>query len=190
MIIKDIFSSGRKYDVIYADPPWQYKDKLNCGNRGAEHKYSCMDYNSICAMPVHSIAADDCLLGMWWVGPMAKEAFTVVESWGFDIITMTGFSWAKTTVNGKWHFGMGHWTRGNVENVLFARRGSPKRKDAGVSQFIPAMFRGHSVKPDAVGQKLRQLMYPCRMLEMFARRDSEMWDTWGMSYDFRNRNKQ
>lgn len=33
----------KKYKVIYADPPWSYKDKALAGNRGAGCKYKVMD---------------------------------------------------------------------------------------------------------------------------------------------------
>ena len=29
----------KKYNIIYADPPWSYEDKANAGKRGAGHKY-------------------------------------------------------------------------------------------------------------------------------------------------------
>ena len=85
-----------KYGLIYSDPPWQYRDKCNSGNRGACHKYSVMDLASIKALPVSDLAADDCLLAMWWVAPMPDEALAVVRSWGFTLKTMKGFTWVKT----------------------------------------------------------------------------------------------
>ena len=30
----DIFNTDKKYNIIYADPPWSYKDKALAGNRG------------------------------------------------------------------------------------------------------------------------------------------------------------
>ena len=32
--------SNAFFDIIYADPPWAYKDKANAGKRGAGHKYT------------------------------------------------------------------------------------------------------------------------------------------------------
>ena len=68
--------------MIYADPGWAYRDKLANGKRGAAHKYSVMDYRSLARLPVPDIAADDCLLAMWWVPPMPREALFIVEAWG------------------------------------------------------------------------------------------------------------
>ena len=38
----DIFRTDKKYDVIYADPPWSYRDKALAGDRGAGCKYDVM----------------------------------------------------------------------------------------------------------------------------------------------------
>jgi len=32
-----------KYKIIYADPPWNYRDKALAGKRGAGCKYKVMD---------------------------------------------------------------------------------------------------------------------------------------------------
>ena len=174
---------SRKYQIIYADPPWQYRDKASAGNRGACHKYSVMSYQDICKIPVHAIADDNCLLAMWWVGPQPEEALAVVNAWGFTLKNMTGFSWHKLTKHGKCYFGMGHLTRGNVENCLFAVRGKPKRVDASVRQFIEAQHRGHSRKPDEARDRLVQLMGDVPRIELFARESSLGWDVWGNEVD-------
>ncbi|MEO1391040.1 MAG: MT-A70 family methyltransferase [Cyanobacteria bacterium J06634_6] len=172
-----------KYQIIYADPPWQYRDEANAGNRGACHKYPVMTYQDICALPVQDIADDNCLLAMWWVGPQPREALAVVDAWGFTLKNMTGFSWHKTTKTGKSHFGMGHLTRGNVENCLFAVRGKPKRVNAGVRQFIQAPHRGHSRKPDEARLRLEDLMGNVPRIELFAREKPPYWDVWGNEID-------
>ena len=90
------------YQIIYADPPWSYRDKANAGNRGASHKYDCMTLDAIMDMEsyIESIAAEDCLLAMWWVPPMPLEAIEVVGWWGFELKTMKGFTWHKLTKHG------------------------------------------------------------------------------------------
>ena len=41
----------KKYDIIYADPPWSYSDK-GCNGNAAEH-YPTMTVDEICKMPVN-----------------------------------------------------------------------------------------------------------------------------------------
>lgn len=168
-----------KYNLIYADPAWTYRDKCHSGKRGAGYKYDLMTLEQLCALPVADLAADDCLLAMWWVNPMPAEALQVVAAWGFTIKTMAGFTWHKITKNGHRHFGMGNWTRANAENCLFAVRGKPKRSSAAVSQLIVAQVGKHSQKPPEARDRLVQLMGDVLRLEMFARERVDGWDAWG-----------
>lgn len=168
-----------KFNLIYADPPWTYRDKCHSGERGAGYKYPTMSVDELCNLPVKDIAADDCLLAMWWVAPMPSEAFDVLNSWGFRLKTMKGFTWHKRTKNGKSHFGMGNWTRANTEDCLFAVRGKPKRVSADVRQFIDAPIREHSRKPDEARDRLVQLMGDVPRIELFARQKFEGWEAWG-----------
>lgn len=167
------------FQLIYADPPWQYRDRCNAGKRGACHKYDVMDLGAIKALPVADIAADDCLLALWWVPPMPVEALEVVKAWGFTLKTMKGFTWHKLTKNGKSHFGMGHWTRANTEDCLFAVRGKPRRVCAGVRQFIESPIGRHSEKPAEARDRLVNLMGDVPRIELFARSLTPGWDSWG-----------
>lgn len=167
------------YQLIYADPPWQYRDQANAGNRGACHKYPVMTLDAIKALPIDEIAAPDCLLAMWWVPPQPAEALAVVTAWGFTLKTMQGFTWHKTTKNGLDHFGMGNWTRANAECCLFAVRGKPKRVCASVRSLIVATVGRHSAKPDDARQRLVQLLGDVPRVELFARVQSPGWDVWG-----------
>jgi N6-adenosine-specific RNA methylase IME4 len=173
----------KTYQLIYADPAWSYNDKCHSGQRGAGYKYPCMTLNDICNLPIPDMAAENCLLAMWWVPPMPEEAIRVVNAWGFKLKTMCGFTWYKTTKNGHRHFGMGNWTRANAENCLFAVRGKPKRVSAAVSQMIVAQVRQHSQKPDEARNRLVQLIGDVPRLEMFAREATLGWDVWGNQVD-------
>lgn len=167
------------YELIYADPPWTFKDKCNAGKRGASHKYNTMTVAELCALPISNLCAANCLLAMWWVAAMPHEALEVVDAWGFKLKTMTGFTWAKKTVNGRDHFGMGHWTRANAENCLIATKGKPKRKSASVRQLITAPVVEHSVKPVDARDRLVQLVGDVPRIELFARIAGDGWDAFG-----------
>ncbi|EDY2029989.1 hypothetical protein GTB64_004431 [Salmonella enterica] len=172
----------KKYKLIYADPPWEYKDKAKDGKRGAGFKYPTMDLLDICHLPVRELAdAESCLLAMWWVPTMPVEALRVVESWGFRFMTMKGFTWHKTNKHkGNSAMGMGHLTRANSEDCLFAVRGRvPPRIDAGVIQHITAPRLEHSAKPAEVRHRLERLLGDVPRIELFARGRIEGWDTWG-----------
>lgn len=183
---------NKKYNLIYADPAWPNRDSASAGNRGAVHKYKLMPLEEICSLPISNISADNCLLAMWWVGVMPREALTVCESWGFRLFNMHGLTWVKTTKHGKLHFGMGSLTRANVENMLFGTRGdaehilfgikgkvSALRKNASIRQTIHAPVGRHSEKPDVFRQTLVKLCGDVPRIELFARTNPSGWDTWG-----------
>lgn len=168
-----------RYNIIYADPPWQYNDKANAGKRGACHKYPLMTLSDIKRLDVASIAADDCLLAMWWTAPLMREAIEVVDAWGFEFTTGFGFLWHKISKYGKEFMAMGNWTRTNPEACLFATRGRPKRINYAVRSYLQAAHRGHSVKPAEARDRLVQLLGDVPRIELFARETTPGWDVWG-----------
>lgn len=168
----------KKYNVIYADPPWSYRDKGCRGN--AADQYPTMSIKDICSMPVQELSAENCVLFLWATYPMIKEALEVIDAWGFKYKTI-GFQWVKLNRSGNGYFlGLGHWTRGNTEPCLIATKGKPRRLSNGVSQLIFAPLRDHSRKPDIIRDKIQELMgYECSYIELFARKTTSGWDAWG-----------
>ena len=73
----------KKYNVIYADPPWAYKvwSKKGAG-RSAESHYPTMKIEDIKALPVGELAEKDCALFLWITFPMLREAWGVLDAWG------------------------------------------------------------------------------------------------------------
>ena len=56
----------KKYQIIYADPPWNYKVYSKKGlGRSAESHYPTMSIEDICALPVGNLADKDCALFLW-----------------------------------------------------------------------------------------------------------------------------
>lgn len=171
----------KKYNLIYADPAWTYRDKANDGERGAAHKYDVMTLQDICRLPVWDLAADSCLLAMWWVPTQPMEALKVVEAWGFRFMTMKGFTWHKTNKHkGNSAIGMGHMTRANSEDCLFAVKGKlPDRMDASICQHITSPRMEHSAKPPIIRDRLVQLLGDVPRIELFSRDNIDGWDNWG-----------
>lgn len=208
-ILKAYGFEDKQYEIIYADPPWDYDDKANSGKRGASHKYQCMDLQDIMALPVKRLAAPNSVLFMWHVGPMPMEAIKVAEAWGFTVRNFKAFTWVKlnkrfaAAVKKAFNIppeeiqtleddailemmvsltkmGMGHWTRGNTEDVLIATRGRPKRFDKGVKQTVFAPHPGiHSAKPDEVRDRVVAVAGDKPRIELFSRGRYPGWDVWG-----------
>ncbi len=83
---KDIYVfsefNGKKFNVIYADPAWSFNSKKSGGSMksGASQKYDVMTIEDLKNLPVQDLAADNCLLVMWWVGAMPQEAIDLVHA--------------------------------------------------------------------------------------------------------------
>lgn len=167
----------KNYQVILADPPWQYQQK---GLQGAaEHHYSTMSIEDICKLPIGCLADDDCVLFLWATFPQLPEALRVIKEWGFTFKTVA-FVWLKQNKKAvSWFFGLGFWTRGNAEICLLATKGHPKRQSAKVHQFIIAPVEQHSKKPDIAREKIVELMGDVPRIELFARQITPGWDVWG-----------
>src|SRR6476469_4114767 len=88
------FSKPRRYGVIYADPPWSFRNWSAKGTgRNAVSHYDCIDFEALAALPVSKIAADDFLV-LWATDPMLPRAFELIDAWGFEFKTV-GFYWVK-----------------------------------------------------------------------------------------------
>ena len=167
----------KKYNIIYADPPWKYQQKNLQG--AAEKHYSTMNMKDLCALPVEQLSDKDCVLFLWATFPMLAEALQLIKSWGIKYKTVA-FVWLKQNKKSPtWFFGLGFWTRGNAEICLLAVRGKPKRKSAGVHQFIISPIEKQSKKPDETRDRIVELMGDVPRIELFARQHTSGWDGWG-----------
>jgi N6-adenosine-specific RNA methylase IME4 len=165
-----------KYNIILADPPWQYWEG---GEKNQSQHYNTMTLEEIKQLPVQNIAGDNCILFLWATFPYLKETIEVMETWGFKYSTV-GFVWVKSLKDGDgFHFGCGSWTRANAEICLIGTKGSIDRKNASISQIIYEPIREHSRKPDSVREKIVQLVGALPRIELFARQITEGWDVWG-----------
>ena len=113
-----VFLPNKKYNIIYADPPWHFSNWSVKGNVKAPiNYYATMSVNDICKLPVRNIADKNCVLFIWTCDPVVDKTFEVIKSWGFTYKTM-GFVWVKITKQNKPKMGLGYWSRGSTEYCL------------------------------------------------------------------------
>lgn len=169
-----------KYNIIYADPPWQYQN-YNAPEsiRGARKEYPTMTTEDICGLPVASLADDDAVLFIWGTWTHLPDILQVITAWGFEYKTV-GFVWVKSNKSGMGTFlGMGTYTRSNTEYCLLGTRGKLRRVRADVRQVIYAPLMQHSRKPNEVRDRIVRLMGDLPRVELFARQRVDGWDAWG-----------
>ncbi len=171
-----------KYQIIYADPPWSYKDKRDSHpkmNGGATRHYPTMSIRDIKNLNVDLITDKNCMLFLWATFPNLPEALEVIKAWGFTYKTLA-FSWIKTNKkNGKPFFGIGYYTKSNCEVCLIGVKGKPIKASNSVSSVLMEPIEQHSKKPDIVRDKIVQLVGDVPRIELFARNRTEGWDIWG-----------
>lgn len=162
------------YGAIVADPPWRftsYGGAHLAPTQGAQ-PYSTMSLSDLCRLPVADVAAKDCLLFMWTVSHLQREAMDVAAAWGFKPVSVA-FVWDKGRM------GMGYWTRQEVEICHLFKRGKPRRLARNVRQVIRAPRREHSRKPDEQYERIERLVAG-PYLELFARQAWPGWAAWGL----------
>lgn len=182
----------KKYNIIYADPPWQftnYSDEWHkekgpfSKSRWVGNKYDTMTPEEVASLPIGDICAKDAALFLWATMPKLREAIYTMEKWGFTYKTCA-FVWVKKNkVADSLFTGMGFWTRSNAEICLFGVRGHPKRVSKSVPQIILSKRREHSRKPDEARERIVQLLGDLPRIELFARERAEGWDGWGNQYE-------
>ena len=167
----------KKYEIIYADPPWSYNDKGCRGN--ALLQYECMSIEDICNLPISSISAENCILFLWATYPMLKEALQVIDAWGFTYKTI-GFNWIKlSSTSRKLSFGLGRYTRGSSEPLLLATKGKINCISHNINEILCYPNIKHSRKPPIFRDKIVQLVGDRPRIELFAREVTAGWDVWG-----------
>lgn len=167
----------QNYQVIYADPPWDYQQCRLSGS--AKKHYPTMRIEELCELPVADIADRDCALFLWATFPQLPEALRLIKAWGFVYKTVA-FVWLKQNRKAlTWFYGLGFWTRSNAEICLLATKGHPKRQSAGIHQLVISPVERHSKKPDEVREKIVELMGDVPRIELFARQQTPGWDVWG-----------
>lgn len=191
--LEDIYPElpKEKYDVIYADPPWDYggkmqydKSTIKSENEGFERnifissasfKYPTLKLKDLKQLDVKSIAADDCLLFMWTTGPQLANSIELGESWGFEYKTVA-FVWDKMVHN------PGRYTLSQTEFVIAFKRGRfPSPRGArNVRQLVEVKRGKHSEKPVEVIEGITRMFPVQKKIELFARNNYEGWDNWGL----------
>lgn len=161
-----------KYNLIYADPPWQYTFGFDI-HGAADRHYATMSIDDLCNLPIRDLAEDNAVLFLWTTSPKLFDAHDVIKAWGFEY--KTSFVWDKVK-----HV-MGHYNSVRHEFLLLCIKGSfPKQSDT-LHDSVIEIERSdeHSEKPEYFRQ-LIETMYPLsKKIELFARRKSESWDAWG-----------
>jgi N6-adenosine-specific RNA methylase IME4 len=180
-----------KFDIIYADPPWDYggkvqfdksskKDENTDWNRNiflsaANFKYPTVKTKDLMRIPIKNICSDNCLLFMWVTNPHLEQGIKLGEAWGFKYKTV-GFVWDKMNHN------PGQDTLSNCELCLIFKKGKiPTPRGArNIQQLVRVARTKHSAKPEEIRTNIEKMFPTQKKIELFARTKPEGWTVWGL----------
>lgn len=159
-----------QYQVIYADPPWQY-DFSKSNNRTIENHYKTMSLEEIKKLKIP--IAKNAVCFMWTTTPKLEDSFEVLNAWGFKYRSC--MVWDKKNI------GMGYWFRGQHELLLVGVKGSfsPPKPELRISSVFREKKTDHSVKPIKIRLLISKWYPDYNKLELFARDHVEGWDVFG-----------
>ena len=170
----------KRYSIILADPPWDYKGQLQhngVGGKdtgGAIRHYPTVTTEEMKTWDIGDLAEKDCLLFMWASSPHLDQAIDLGKGWGFNWATIA-FVWEKQKTN------PGYYTMSQCELCLVFKKGKipQPRGSRNVRQIVSTPRENHSQKPDEVRHRI-ELMFPTQSkVELFARKKVADWDCWG-----------
>ena len=151
-----LFTHGKRFKTIYADPPWQFQNRT--GKVAPEHKrlmrYETMTLADIKALPIPNITGDKAHLYLWVPNALLPEGLEVLDAWGFEY--KGNIVWEKIRKDGGPDGrGVGFYFRNVTELILFGikkksalnRTLQPARSQVNI---IRAMKREYSRKSDEI----------------------------------------
>ena len=172
----------KKYQIILADPPWEYTKGFPTQSRTPGKwsgkiktkaiPYPTMTVEEICSLQIDILADKNCRLFLWTTNRYLPFSFKVMEEWGFQ--------YKQTLV---WHKSDGNMggsvAPNSAEFLLVGIKGKPKV----ISKLKSAVWKfpqskKHSKKPTEFRKMIKQTSSG-KSIELFAREKTEGWDVWG-----------
>jgi len=174
----------KRYDVVYADPPWFYYGSQVKDAAAAKH-YPLMNQEQLAKLPVRSIMNERAALFLWSTGPRLNFAVDLIERWGL-FYRGVAYVWVKINRKGQPIRGQGvppTFTKPTTEFVLVATTaptGRPFRiLDFAQPQGVMEPRSQHSRKPAVFRSLIEELCGNRSRIELFARQSARGWDAWG-----------
>lgn len=162
------------YDIIVADPPWEYED-CKTENREITNHYSTATLVEIAShfQQANPEPRGDCILFLWATAPKLAEALWIMDQWGFRYRSCA--VWDKEVI------GMGYWWRIQHEHLLVGVRGQPGATPefSRVSSIFRERRGKHSAKPECIYRWIEEAFPGSTKLEMYCRHPRPGWGFWG-----------
>lgn len=165
----------KKYQIIYADPPWEQKRGPDWGSNGVSKPlpYPTLTVEQIKKLPVKELSSKSSHLYLWVTNKYIEDAYDIARSWGFNPSCL--LTWIKP----KHGIGIGGTYVQTTEHLLFARRGTLIAKKRVDTTWFEHKRLKHSEKPDFFRKMIVEVSGDRDRIELFAREKTPGWDVWG-----------
>ena len=169
----------KKYQIIYADPPWKVMAGSKQSRKDGDSQkslllsYPTMELKEIISMPVKEIRERNSVLFLWTINAYIEQSYQVARAWGFKPSTM--LVWGKTPKG----IGLGGTFTLATEYLLLARSGILKANKRIKGNWWHLPREKHSKKPGLFRDMIADIFGNLPRIELFAREKTEGWDVWG-----------
>jgi len=149
--LNKLIEVGKKFGTIYADPPWKYENQATRSATSGVYKPGAwgMAIEEICALPIPALTTEKAHLHLWTTNAFLFECPTILEAWGFEYKGV--FTWVKNQM------GIGNYWRVSHELMVLGVRGGLRFADKSQMSWIATDRTKHSVKPDAVAERIEKV---------------------------------
>jgi N6-adenosine-specific RNA methylase IME4 len=180
--MEELEAQGKRYKIIYADPPWPVTFGARNGKEFGGWKafspgskeYSKMTIDQIKSLPVQQISDKDCVLYLWVINKHIEKSYDVARSWGFNPSCL--LTWVKKPMG----LGLGGAFCQTTEHILYCRKGNlPTIKRSETCWFPFKRQNKHSQKPKEFRDVITSVHGDVPRVELFARQATPGWDIWG-----------
>lgn len=182
MIVENILTIDKRYDIIYTDPPWEQTKggKRKCRpNQGKELDYPTMNIDDIFRLqsayfsfsnPKHNIF-------MWTIDKFLVETEQKMKEMGYELHAR--FIWDKEngiapafTVRYSHEYLLWFYKKGNILMPCKETQGK-------YTTVLRERSTKHSKKPLCAYEMLEDMFPDSNKIELFARNTRKGWDSWG-----------
>jgi N6-adenosine-specific RNA methylase IME4 len=165
----------KKYNIIYADPPWDVKAGPGWNSNGLSREllYPTMTISEIKSLRVIELAARNSHLYLWTINKYIYESYEIARTWGFRPSVL--LTWCKSPHG----IGLGGAFIQTSEHLLFCYRGNLRTQTRIDTTWFQYKRREHSVKPSEFRDMIITISGDLPRIELFARKKTHGWDVWG-----------
>ena len=181
MIIKNLKQNNKKYDIVYADPPWKQKKggykKARPKSSGSELDYPTLSIDDIKDILSSVSTNDKHNFFIWTIDKYLKECEDMMKDLGYNLHSriiwnkVTGIP-AAFTVRYSHEYLLWFYKKGNILKPH-------KETEGKYSTVFTEQVSRHSKKPIYTYEMIEDMFRDSEKLELFARNERKGWDSFG-----------